>query len=62
MILQYIQPYTVINSYEKMRNKIAHCETIDVKNKYLDLLLNIIQIIYLAGLGKEITEIFVKAD
>lgn len=58
----YIQPYTVINSYEKMRNKIAHCETIDVKNKYLDLLLNIIQIIYLAGLGKEITEIFVKAD
>ena len=59
---KYAQPYTVINSYEKIRNKIAHCEAIDVRGKYLNLLLNIIKIIYLDGLGIDVTEIFIEKD
>lgn len=54
----YSVPYSAIISYEKIRNKIAHCEVTDCRGKYLNLLLNILKILYLAGLGVDITQIF----
>lgn len=54
---KYSSPYSKIKEYEKIRNKIAHGESAEVRGKYLDLLLNIIKIIYLMGLGENITKI-----
>lgn len=53
----YSTPYSKIKIYEKCRNKIAHCENINVEGKYLDLLLNIFKIMYLAGLGTDIIKV-----
>jgi len=55
---EYLSYYNQIQKYEKDRNKIAHCQVVDIDGKYIDLLKNILNIIYLVGYGKDVTSIF----
>lgn len=48
--------YDKLDVYEKMRNKVAHCEEGYKDGNYLDLVFIIIEIIYLTGTGKELLD------
>lgn len=48
--------YNKLYDYEKMRNKVAHCEEGYSDGNYLDLVFVIIGIIYLTGTGTELVD------
>ena len=41
---------------------IAHCEEVDVNGKYIELLKNILNIVYLVGYGKDILSVFIEKE
>lgn len=53
---KYGDLYDKLYVYEKMRNKVAHCEEGYSDGSYLDLVFVIIEIIYLTGTGTELVD------
>ncbi len=54
--------YDDLNKYEEMRNKVAHCEEDFkedyAKENYKKLVFSILQVIFVVGMGEEISGIF----
>lgn len=58
----YLPCYNQLQKYERIRNMIAHCEEVDVNGKYIELLKNILNIVYLVGYGKDILSVFIEKE